>query len=73
MTKSDVLKMYNGWITAAEQEVYRLREELDDTLDYLGEMNRKKYELENGTNNGYLEQKYGKEPKMSAKESWNWH
>ena len=50
MTKSHVLKFYKGCIDSAEKEVEALREKLDETLDYLGQMNRKKYDLESNKN-----------------------
>ena len=47
MAKENILQMYQGFINSTENEVKELREKLDDCLDYLGQMNRKKYELEN--------------------------
>jgi len=40
--------MYNNCIASAENEVAELREKLDEYLDYLGNMQRQKWELERG-------------------------
>ena len=48
MAKEDILRMYDNSITFAESEVVRLREELDEILDYLGNVRKKKWKLENG-------------------------
>jgi len=39
--------MYNNCIDSAEAEVVSKRQELDEILDYLGAMRKKKWELEN--------------------------
>ena len=45
MVKQDIAKFYQNAIRSSQNEVFELRQQLDEQLDYCGQMQRKLYEL----------------------------
>lgn len=45
MVKQDIAKFYQNAIRSSQNEVFELRQQLDEQLDYCGQMQRKLFEL----------------------------
>ena len=45
MVKQEIATFYQNAIRSSQNEVYELRQQLDEQLDYCGQMQRKLYEL----------------------------